>query len=384
MPLNVWNGHKPPKPFIVPVFIPHAGCPHRCVFCNQTAITRGSLDLPSSERLRAHIERFLAYGRPHRSPAQISFYGGNFLGLPPSRIEFLLSEAAEFIHTGRAESLRFSTRPDTIDRNSLDLLTPFPVTDVELGAQSMADSILARSRRRHTGEHTRQAVNLLTERRLPIARRMMVALPGDYMDTAMESGRRTAALRPDFVRIYPTVVLRGSPLARWYRSERYHPWSLDKSVSVVADLYDLFSGQGIPVIRMGLQADADLQPGAAFLAGPYHPAFGHLVHGRRFLNAAMDLIQTHALGRSEVSIEVHPQNESKMRGNRNRNIEILKDRFHIKTVKMIRNVGIPDSEIHLLSGSFRYRGRLGDHRERFKPAQPDTAQGGYYVGQQHL
>lgn len=382
--MNVWNGHKPLRPFIVPVFIPHAGCPHRCVFCNQTAITRGAPGLPSSEQLQGHIQRFLAHGGPGRGPAQISFYGGNFLGLAPSRIQFLLSEAAEYIHTGQAESLRFSTRPDTISPGSLDLLTPFPVTDVELGAQSMADGVLSRSRRGHTAGDTQEAVRFLKKRGFRIGLQMMVGLPEDTQNTAMETGRRIAALRPDFVRIYPTLVLRGSPLARWYRSGRYLPWSLDEAVSVVANLYDLFSRQGIPVIRMGLQADADLQPGAALLAGPYHPAFGHLVHGRRFLNAAMDLIRTHASGRSAVSIEVHPRNESKMRGNRNRNIEILKDRFHIKKVKMIRNIEIPESEIHLLSGSFRYRARLGDHRERVNPAQPDTAQGGDYVGQQQL
>ena len=384
MRLNAWDGHKPRKPFIVPVFIPHAGCPHRCVFCNQKAITRGSPSLPSTERLRADIDRFLRHRGQDRQPAQISFYGGNFLGLASSRIESLLSDAAEYIRAGKAKSLRFSTRPDTIAPQQLDLLKPYPVTDVELGAQSMNDAVLARSRRGHTAADTERAVGLLKKQGYRIGLQMMVGLPGDSVGTAMNTGRRIAALRPDFVRIYPTVVLRGSPLARWYRSGRYDPPSLEETVTLVTDLFRLFMDQQIPVIRMGLQADGDLQPGAAVLAGPYHPAFGHLVHARRFLDAAMYLIRAHAAGREGVSIEIHPRNDSKMRGIRNRNIEILECMLHLKNLKIIRNEAVPETEIHLIRRSSRYRYTLGDHRAGFNQAPSEIAQGGDNVEQQHL
>lgn len=385
--MNSWNEHSPDKPFIVPVFIPHAGCPHRCVFCNQTAITRGSDGLPSPERLRAEIDRFLAYGSRRRKTAQISFYGGNFLGLSPSDIQSMLHQASEYISSGRVESLRFSTRPDTIRADRLDLLKSFPVADIELGAQSMNDAVLAESRRGHTAADTEKAVSLLKERGYRVGLQMMVGLPGDCAETALDTGRRIAALGPDFVRIYPTVVLRGSPLARWHRSGKYQPPSLNETVSLVTDLYGLFHVRSIPVIRMGLQADADLQPGAAVLAGPHHPAFGHLVHANRFLNEAIALIRSHPdqHQQREISIEVHPRNDSKMRGIRNRNIEILEKMFHTKKLKIIQNASVPRTEIHLSTGSSgRCKRTLGQGREESNNLRTDTGQGGNHVGKQHL
>jgi histone acetyltransferase (RNA polymerase elongator complex component) len=360
--LNVWNKNKALKPLIIPVFIPHAGCPHHCVFCNQAAITRGSTDPPSPARIRSEIDAFLAHPIRLRKPAQISFYGGNFLGLKSADIRALLQEAATYVQARKAESLRFSTRPDTIRPDRLDLLTPFPVTDVELGVQSMNDSVLAQSRRGHTAEDTERAVFLLKQRGYRIGLQMMVGLPGDRVETALETGRRIATLEPDFIRIYPTVVLRGSPLAEWYLDGKYHPMPLEETISLVAELHQEFAGKSIPVIRMGLQAETDLQPGAAILSGPFHPAFGHLVHARIYLKEAITLLGSRLRDEaevSEVSIEVHPRNESRMRGLQNRNIEILEKMFHIKTLKVIRNAEVPETEIHLTSeGSPRRRRKI--------------------------
>ena len=184
----------------------------------------------------------------------MSFYGGNFLGLESPKILSLLAEADRFARSGAVDSIRFSTRPDTITPERLDLVSGFPVATVEIGAQSMDDGVLAQSRRGHSAEDTRTAVRRLKARGLEVGLQMMVGLPGDTPEKALETAREIAALSPDFVRIYPTLVLKNSRLATWYHQGRYAPLSLDAAVSDVADFYAFFSLRRIPVIRMGLQA----------------------------------------------------------------------------------------------------------------------------------
>ena len=136
------------KPFIIPIFLPHAGCPHRCVFCNQSLIT-GVNSRISAIEVRNSVESFLKYKGARRGVVQIAFFGGNFLGINTDEIKRLLAEAAKFVKEGRADSIRFSTRPDTIDRNRLDIIKNFPVSTVELGVQSMDDRVLSLAKRGH-------------------------------------------------------------------------------------------------------------------------------------------------------------------------------------------------------------------------------------------
>ncbi len=149
------------RPFIIPVFIPNAGCPHRCVFCNQTAITGQDSELPALDKIHSRITRYLTYQNANRKMTQIAFFGGNFLGLKKTETATLLKEAAGFVKTGLVDSIRFSTRPDTIESQSLDLLNDFPVETIEVGAQSMDDHVLAASNRGHSAADTIRAVHLL-------------------------------------------------------------------------------------------------------------------------------------------------------------------------------------------------------------------------------
>ena len=206
-----------PKPFVVPVFLPHAGCPHRCVFCNQNAITRAPSGLPSESELESAIVQFLSYTLKRHSTIQIAFFSGNFLGLAPAAVEAFLRLAQRFVQYGRVDSIRFSTRPDTIDRKRLDVLAGYPVRTVELGVQSMVDDVLRRSLRGHTAAQTAAAVKLLKAEGYAVGLQMMVGLPGDTVDRALDTAHRLVDLQPDFVRIYPTVVLKKSLLADWYR-----------------------------------------------------------------------------------------------------------------------------------------------------------------------
>jgi histone acetyltransferase (RNA polymerase elongator complex component) len=321
-----------PTPFVIPIFIPHAGCPHRCVFCNQTCTTSHSERLPTADQLEKTIIEFLSYRKDAGRYTEISFYGGNFLGLPLDSILFLLESASRYIHERQVQGIRFSTRPDTIDEQRLKLLTPFPVTTIELGVQSMNNKVLAITRRGHTVEDIYDAVSLLGKQPYRLGLQMMVGLPGDTPELAMATGTRIAGLAPDFVRIYPTLVLRGSLLARWYRQARYTPMNLNDAVALVKSLYCLFALNGIKVIRMGLQATDGLQMNTDMVAGPFHPAFGELVYSALWLDAMRKKIHAMSIRNTALEIQLHPKLLSRIKGHHNHNRIALSQEFSLPSI----------------------------------------------------
>jgi histone acetyltransferase (RNA polymerase elongator complex component) len=329
-----------PRPFIIPIFIPHAGCPHQCIFCNQVSITGAKQKMATPAELRVQIGEFLRYKKENRKPVQIAFFGGNFLGLKSEEIKSLLELAADFVRDGQVDGIRCSTRPDTIHERSLDLIKDYPISAVELGVQSMDDQVLALAGRGHTAAETVRAVERLKERHFSIGLQMMVGLPGDDETGALTTAQRITDLGPDFVRIYPTLVVANSRLAGWYQSSDYAPMSLEEGVTLVKKIYLKFKKAGIEVIRMGLQASKDLEDETTVLAGPYHPAFGHLVHSEIFLDMALSAIESATCLRETLTIFVHPRSISKMRGLKNANIKRLKEQFHFHSI-----VIVPDSSL---------------------------------------
>jgi len=336
------------RPFIIPVFLPHQGCPHRCTFCNQKAITQVKTDDLSPQTLRSQVAEFIEFNKKQRRPVQIAFYGGNFLGLNPDAIKRLLDEAAGFVAAGRVDSIRFSTRPDTIDSQGLDAIRDYPVATIEIGAQSMDDQVLAAANRGHSSLDTETAVRRLKARQYEIGVQMMVGLPNDDETKSLATGRRITAMGPDFVRIYPAVVLAGSRLAKWYQQKDFRPWALERCVTLVKKLYLLFHENNIRVIRMGLQAAKDLALGSTVLAGPYHPAFGHLVHSEIFLDKAAAALAFEKDNRETVTLKVHPKSISKMRGLNNNNVEILKRKFQIKTLHILPDPAISENNLAVI------------------------------------
>jgi len=335
------------RPFIIPIFLPHAGCPHQCVFCNQSSITGVKRDMVSPEKVERQILEFLEYKGNDRRPAQVAFYGGNFLGLEKNYIERLLNVSTKFVEDKKINAIRFSTRPDTIDHNRIEMIKNYPVTTVEIGVQSMDDRVLTMAKRGHSVFDTQQAVILLKNRDYQIGLQMMVGLPKEDEAGSISTAYRISELEPDFVRIYPTIVLKNSLLARWYENETYCPWSLERSIAHVKTLYLFFKKKNIPVIRMGLQAAEDLDSGAAILAGPYHPAFGHLVHSEIFLDMATEIMKAEGVSRDTVSLKVHPRSISKMRGMKNRNVETLKKRFKLQSLKIVPNPSLGEDKLAL-------------------------------------
>ena len=359
------------RPFIVPVFIPHAGCPQRCVFCNQTAITGRTEAVPDVEALLADADRFLRFRSRRPRVVQIAFFGGNFLGLPAERIQSLLSTTRQWMQTAEVNGIRFSTRPDTVNPKTMGLIADFPVQTVELGAQSMNDDVLRLSRRGHTAADSSGAVELLRAGGYEVGLQIMVGLPGDDRERLMETGRRIADLNPDFVRIYPTVVLAGSVLESWYRMDRYRPLTVAEAVALTAPLYRFFRQMDIPVIRTGLQPTQDLMTNGAVVAGPLHPAFGHLVQSACFLEAARNALLRIPISTRVLEIRVHPRSVARMRGLKNANGEALRGEFGFSNVNVRPTAEIPEDALALPNDdlvSVYNPNESTNHRDVCKPA----------------
>lgn len=284
------------------------------------------------EDLRRHAAAYLAYNRENRRPVQVAFYGGTFLGMEKPRVSAYLKAAAALIQEARIDHIRFSTRPDSITEARLDWLSGFPVETVELGVQSMDDGVLAASGRGHLAVDTVQAVKRLKNRGYKVGLQLMVGLPKDTEAGSFSSAEKAAALSPDYVRIYPTVVLKGSLLAQWYRRGEYTPWPLEACVRHVKGLFLYFMENGIRVIRMGLQASETLTPTHRLVAGPFHPAFGHLVRSEIFFDTLAAFLEGKKKIPDPLTLRMHPRHASKTAGQANRNVRLLKNRFRLAEI----------------------------------------------------
>lgn len=257
---------------ILPFFIPHLGCPNQCIFCDQRTIA-GAQRPPTPEDVWARLAE-LPVGA-EQTP-ELAFYGGSFTALPPDAQEAYLQPAARAMREGRLSGIRISTRPDAIDRRVLAILSRYGVGTVELGVQSMTDEVLRLAKRGHTAADAERALGMLCGAGLTVGVQLMPGLPGETHQSALAGAWRILSLRPDMLRIYPTVVIEGTECAALYRQGVYQPLTLDGAAAVTLDIRIMAEAMGVQVIRMGLQPSGGLAE--RVVAGPYHPAFGSLVN----------------------------------------------------------------------------------------------------------
>lgn len=318
---------------IIPLFIPHLGCPNGCVFCDQKKIT--GVDTPvTGAQVRMAIEQGLGCSGP---APELAFYGGSFTAIPVEKQESLLGAAQPFLQDGHLGSIRLSTRPDCVDRETAERLCRFGVTTVELGCQSMDETVLGLVRRGHSPADTWQAVKCLKEAGLQVILQMMTGLPGDRGPQSLTTAREIIAMKPDGVRIYPTVVLRGTELEGMMHRGEYVPQSVEEAVELCSQLYEAFLAAEIPVIRVGLNPTEDLSGGEA-VAGAYHPALGERVLSRMYLRRAEGLLRQNPPGEN-LKISVHPSRVSVMVGQKRENILALCREFGIKRIKVLPEAG---------------------------------------------
>ncbi len=299
----------------IALFIPHRGCPHQCSFCNQRRIT-GQQAQPTGGDVEAAVETALASGNIDPSQTEIAFFGGSFTAVERPYQEELLAAAAPYVRRGAVKGIRISTRPDCIDEEILDFLSSYGVTSIELGAQSMADSVLAANRRGHTAAQVASSSRLIRARGFALGLQMMTGLYTDTADGARDTARALAALLPDTMRLYPTIVLEDTALAELYRAGDYAPMPLEEAVALCSELLDYFEQRHIAVIRLGLHSAEEL---SRRVAGPYHPAFAELCHSRRFLQSLTAYLRQEAVPQGELSVGVHPRFLSRAIGQGKRN-----------------------------------------------------------------
>lgn len=258
---------------IYPIFIPHAGCPHQCLFCSQEK-TSGANRMPTPGAVGRWLDEIL----PGQGDGEAAFYGGTFTLLPRPLQDDFLAAAAPFAACGRIRGVRISTRPDALDDSCLVYLRERGVTTVEIGCQSFADAVLTGAGRGHTVAQNLSAVQRCRQAGFDVGVQLLPGLPGEDPVLALDSLRTALALKPTFVRIYPAVVIAGTGLARLWAAGAYTPWSLDAAINACADMLALCRQADVPVARLGLHGEKQLE--ANLLAGPYHPAFGQLVRSR--------------------------------------------------------------------------------------------------------
>jgi histone acetyltransferase (RNA polymerase elongator complex component) len=295
------------KPLIIPFFISHQGCPHTCVFCDQRVISGAKGILPTAEQLHDRI--VLWRSTAGNRPLEVAFFGGTFTALPEEIQSELLDPLQLLLKRGEIVSVRLSTRPDYIDANRITWLSERGVRTIELGVQSMDDNVLLASGRGHSAADSENAINCIKDHGLKVGAQLMPGLPGDTPESSLASLNRMISAGVDFLRIYPTIVLKGTELARRYIAGDFIPLSFDRGVTLCKQLLHRAMQAGIPVIRIGLQADNGLDD-ESILAGCWHPALGQIVRSQLYF----DLVNRSVLPDQHVTVYCHSKRISDIVG----------------------------------------------------------------------
>ena len=320
------------KRLIIPIFIPHVGCPNICVFCNQRSIS-GGIKIPTRQEITSTIEKYLEVAYRY-DVVELAFFGGSFTAISPALQEEFLSYAYPYVGNG-IDYIRISTRPDGIDEKVLSTLKHYKVNVIELGAQSMDDAVLTASLRGHKSKHTEEASRLIKEAGFTLGLQTMPGLPKSSRQSDLETAHKIAALEPDLVRIYPTIIIKNTDLEVLYNQGKYSSFSVEYMVDLCAELVEIYEEKGIDIARIGLQSSENMTEDKDIVAGPYHPAFGQLVLSKRALNKVIDKIQERGLKGGNLEIRVPEKHLSTYIGQKRSNVVKLKEQFGFKGVRFI-------------------------------------------------
>ncbi len=321
--------------FIIPIFVPHYGCPHDCVFCNQRRITGLSTDI-TPQYVRNTIESHSSTFPKGEITVEVAFYGGSFTGIEKEIQKELLAVPLEYKDRGIIDGIRLSTRPDYIDEDILNLLKEYKVDTIELGVQSLDDIVLNKSGRGHNSQQVYMASKLVKEYKFNLGLQMMVGLVGDSKEKAIYTAKEFVKIDPFCVGVYPTLVIRDTYLEKKYRNNTYKPLTLEKAIDITAHLLMIFEYYNIDVIRVGLQPTENLRLGKDVVAGPFHPSFRQLVESHIYkiiLEKHLDRL-TKVIVDENMIIEVNNKNVSNLVGQKSCNTRYLVNRYGLKTIKV--------------------------------------------------
>ncbi len=323
------------KQYIIPIFVPHLGCPNECTFCNQRKIS-GQMKNITENDVRETIEYYLNNFKEKDIYKEVAFFGGSFTGIEEELQEKLLSTAYEYIKDKKIDGIRVSTRPDYINKQILKRLKKYKVKTIELGVQTTNDYILKRCKRGHTYEDVKKASKLIRWYGFTLGHQMMVGLPDSTELDELNTARDLIKLKPKIVRIYPVLVIKGTELEQEYNENKYEPLELGQAVERCKQLCYLFGRKNINVIRIGLQnTDTISSPdniGSEVVAGPYHETFRQLVESSMYYDNIIDKMKKINTKVKEIEIVVNPQNVNNVIGYKKSNIQKIKDMYDVDVV----------------------------------------------------
>lgn len=319
---------------IIPIFVPHKGCPNDCIFCNQKKIS-GQIEDMTAQKIPQIIETHLAT-MDSDDKIEIAFYGGSFTAIDPYVQESFLSAASKYLSDTGITQIRISTRPDCIDNENLKMLWHYGVRTIELGVQSLDEEVLRKSCRGHDAACVYESAALIRNMSFALGIQTMTGLPGDSDETCLKTAEKVISIAPAIVRIYPVLVIRGTELESQYRRGLYRPQSLEEAVSLCAQLLELYEENQIKVIRIGLQPTDTIREGSDVVAGPLHPAFRQLVESRLMRGRMEVAIEKQGLaGTQNITVCTGISNISNVIGQNRSNIIYLKERYNIGHIKVL-------------------------------------------------
>jgi len=330
------------KQYIIPIFVPHLGCPNDCIFCNQRSIS-GRAKMITKEEIEKTIELYLKNIKDKEAKIEVAFFGGSFTGIDEQKQEEFLEVAYQYVKQGKINSIRISTRPDYIDKKILKRLKKYKVETIELGVQSANDYILKRCNRGHSFQDVKKASKLIRWNGFKLGHQMMVGLPESTRLDEINTAKELIKLKPKMVRIYPVLVIKNTKLEKEFIEEKYIPLSVVQAVETCKELVSMFNKKSIEVIRVGLQnTDEITDPnveGSEVVAGPYHPAFRQLVESGLWYDTIVAKIKKLNVKVKKVQVTVNPQDVNNVIGHKRENIEKLKEMYTLDlSVKQDENI----------------------------------------------
>lgn len=321
--------------YIIPIFVPHLGCPNDCIFCNQKSIS-GQKKNMTKEEAKNIIDNYLKNLNDSDALIEIAFFGGSFTAINENLQNELLELAYTYVKEGKVESIRISTRPDYIDKNILKRLKKYKVKTIELGVQSANDFVLKRANRGHTFEDVKKASKLIRWYGFRLGHQMMVGLPESTRQDEINTAKALIKLKPKMVRIYPVLVVKNTKLEKEYESGIYKALPLPQAVETCKQLVRMFSDKNIDIIRVGLQNTDEISDPSSekseVVAGPYHPAFRQLVESGLWYDAIVEKIKKLNVKVKEVQVTVNPLDVNNVIGHKKDNVLKLKEFYDVDLV----------------------------------------------------
>ena len=344
------------KQYIIPIFVPHLGCPNDCTFCNQKSIS-GQQKKVTENDVRETIEYYLNSFKEKDAYKEVAFFGGSFTGIDVEEQEMYLKTAYDYIKEKKIDGIRISTRPDYIDKHTLKRLKKYKVKTIELGVQSTNDYVLELCRRGHTFEDVKKASKLIRRYGFDLGHQMMVGLPESTEKDEITTAKDLIKLKPKMVRIYPVLVIKGTELEKQYLAGEYEPLEVRQAVERCKELCYLFGKKKIKVIRIGLQnTDTICNPEnqeSEVVAGPYHETFRQLVESSIYYDTIVNKIKKYDVKVKEVEVITHPQNVSNIVGYKRENVEKLKNMYDID-LSIVQDIKFSPDKIEVII-SKKYR-----------------------------